>query len=230
MRRSLFNHLLPRRKVARRAAIKFHLERLEERSLLSTGLVAAYSFNEGSGSAVYDSSGYGNNGTISQRNLVDLRQVRRCSVVQRQQCSCHCQRLVVIGSHQRNDIGSMGRSLHREQCVARRGVQGKQRAHQQLLPRGDFDLQQVPRWRSLLSSGTNVEANGTTALNTSTWTFLAETYNGSNLISLRQRLAGGDRGTCQGSILTSTAGRLHIGGDCYFGHYFSGLIDNVRDL
>ena len=31
----------------------------------STGLVAAYSFNEGSGSTVYDSSGNGNNGTIS---------------------------------------------------------------------------------------------------------------------------------------------------------------------
>ena len=30
-----------------------------------TGLVAAYSFNEGSGSTVYDSSGNGNNGTIS---------------------------------------------------------------------------------------------------------------------------------------------------------------------
>ena len=39
------------------------IERLEERQVLST-LVAAYNFNEGSGTVLHDFSGNGNNGTI----------------------------------------------------------------------------------------------------------------------------------------------------------------------
>ena len=60
IRRSLL-----RTKPSRRTAPRFFLERLEERSLLSTGLAAAYSFDEGSGNVLHDASGNGNNGTIS---------------------------------------------------------------------------------------------------------------------------------------------------------------------
>ena len=53
-------HKTPRRtaqRTPRRTAARFFLERLEERSLLSTGLVAAYNFDAGSGTVLADVSG-----------------------------------------------------------------------------------------------------------------------------------------------------------------------------
>ena len=52
-------------KSRRRSLVRISPERLEERSLLSTGLVAAYNFNAGSGAVLADVSGNGNNGTIT---------------------------------------------------------------------------------------------------------------------------------------------------------------------
>ena len=64
-RTDLIRRLSSKPRAIRRRAATFDLERLEERTLLSTGLVAAYSFDGGSGTTIYDSSGNGNNGTIS---------------------------------------------------------------------------------------------------------------------------------------------------------------------
>ena len=44
---------------------RLEVDRLEDRVLLATGLVAAYNFNEGSGTTVGDASGDGNFGAIS---------------------------------------------------------------------------------------------------------------------------------------------------------------------
>jgi hypothetical protein len=52
-----------RRPVKRRSRLA--VESLEDRRLMAAGLVAAYAFNEGSGTTLLDSSGNGNNGTIS---------------------------------------------------------------------------------------------------------------------------------------------------------------------
>ena len=49
---------------ARRRAPELRVEVLEDRIAPAT-LVAAYGFDEGTGTTVYDSSGNGNNGTIS---------------------------------------------------------------------------------------------------------------------------------------------------------------------
>ena len=49
---------------------RLHLEVLEDRTLLAGGLVAAYSFAEGSGAFVADASGTGNPGTISNATWV----------------------------------------------------------------------------------------------------------------------------------------------------------------
>ena len=54
-----------RRESRRRSLVRISLERHEERSLLCTGLVAAYSFDAGSGTVLTDVSGNGNNGTIT---------------------------------------------------------------------------------------------------------------------------------------------------------------------
>src|SRR5262245_35062802 len=52
------------RRLARRRVPTLWLELLEDRTA-PAGLVAAYSFNEGSGAAVADASGNGNNGTVA---------------------------------------------------------------------------------------------------------------------------------------------------------------------
>ena len=59
------NSTRPSHRRRRRLRFELQLERLEERSLLSTGLVAAYNFNAGSGAVLADVSGNGNNGTIT---------------------------------------------------------------------------------------------------------------------------------------------------------------------
>ena len=59
------NSTRPSHRRRRRLRFELQLERLEERSLLSTGLVAAYNFDAGSGAVLADVSGNGNNGTIT---------------------------------------------------------------------------------------------------------------------------------------------------------------------
>src|SRR5579871_6361430 len=53
----------PYRRPARRGLPKLLLEALEDR-LAPAGLVAAYNFDEGTGTTVHDASGNGNNGTL----------------------------------------------------------------------------------------------------------------------------------------------------------------------
>ena len=67
---------------------------------------------------------------------------------------------------------------------------------------------------------------GTAALATNTWTFLAETYDGSTLrLYVNGTLVSSQAQT--GSIPTST-NPLQIGGDSIYGQYFAGMIDDVR--
>ncbi|HZY89578.1 MAG TPA: hypothetical protein VFE78_32450, partial [Gemmataceae bacterium] len=65
----LKRHALLRTNAARAGAGKHHsqlgVEALEERTLMASGLVAAYNFNEGSGTVLHDVSGNGNNGAIT---------------------------------------------------------------------------------------------------------------------------------------------------------------------
>jgi PKD repeat protein len=76
------------------------------------------------------------------------------------------------------------------------------------------------------TGGSDVSATGPTNLATGTWTHLAVTYDGSNLKLYTN--AGLVRTTAHaGSMLTST-GTLSIGGNSIWGEYFSGLIDDVR--
>src|SRR5690349_7453739 len=64
-RTAVIRRTLLRTQMPRRTAARLSLERLEERSLLSAGLVAAYPLDEGSGTTLHDVSGLSTNGSIS---------------------------------------------------------------------------------------------------------------------------------------------------------------------
>ena len=53
------------------------------------GLVAAYAFDEGSGTTVADASGNGNNGHGREHDLVELGQVRERAQLQRHELARH---------------------------------------------------------------------------------------------------------------------------------------------
>jgi hypothetical protein len=73
---------------------------------------------------------------------------------------------------------------------------------------------------------TDFGVNGTTALQVNTWTHLATTYDGAAMKLYINGVLVGTRPTT-GTILTTTS-PLRIGGDVPWGEYFSGLIDEVR--
>lgn len=68
--------------------------------------------------------------------------------------------------------------------------------------------------------------NGTTNTPTNTWTHLAATYDG---ITMRLYVNGSQVSTrAQTGAIATSSGALRIGGNSVWGEYFSGLIDDVR--
>ena len=78
----------------------------------------------------------------------------------------------------------------------------------------------------LIAGGTYADVYGTAALPANTWSYLAETYDGS---TVRLYVNGTQVGSVAhtGAITTST-NQLQIGGDSLYGQYFAGMIDEVR--
>jgi hypothetical protein len=70
------------------------------------------------------------------------------------------------------------------------------------------------------------DVQGSTAIPLNSWTHLAVTYDGSVLRLYVNGAEAGNR-TVSGSLVTST-GALRIGGNSVWGEYFTGLIDEVR--
>jgi hypothetical protein len=77
-----------------------------------------------------------------------------------------------------------------------------------------------------IAGGTYADAFGTGPLPANTWSFLTETYDGSNLRLYVNGLQVASTAHT-GAIATSTS-PLQIGGDSIYGQYFVGMIDNVR--
>jgi glucose/arabinose dehydrogenase len=181
-------------------------------------LVAAYSFNEGTGTIVADASGNGNTGTVSSATWTNAGKYGNA--------------LVFNGTSARitvNDAASL------------RLTTGM------TLEAWIYPTSTANGWRDVIYKGNDnyyLEARspsgppaiggsfagnplyGLTSLATGTWTHLAGTYDGA---ILRLYVNGTEVASRvqSGSIATST-NSLQIGGDSFFGQYFQGRIDEVR--
>ena len=77
-----------------------------------------------------------------------------------------------------------------------------------------------------IAGGSYADAFGTAKLTANTWAFLTETYDGS---TLRLYVNGTQvASTAHTGAITTSTNPLQIGGDSLYGQYFAGLIDNVR--
>ena len=187
----------------------------------TTGLVAAYSFNEGSGTTVGDASGTGNNGTTSNTTWSAAGKYGGA--------------LSFNGTSARVNIPNsaslqLTSAMTLEAWVNPTATTSKWRdviykGNDNYYLEGTSDTSSRPAGGGTFG-GSNANAYGTAALTASTWSYLALTYDGATLrLYVNGTLVGSQAKT--GAITTSTS-QLQIGGDSLYGQYFSGLIDEVR--
>ncbi len=187
-----------------------------------TGLVAEYSFNQGSGTTLTDTSGNGNNGTISNatwtaglfgqalsfngtnswvtvNSSASLNLTTGMTLEAWVKPSALADWSSVILKERTNGLG-----------YALYGVSG---------------ANQPPSGYVHVGSADNA-AQGVSALPVGAWSHLTATYDGTNLkLYVNGTLVSTQAVT--GNIVTST-GALRIGGNSVWGEYFNGLIDQVR--
>jgi chitodextrinase len=185
-----------------------------------SGLVAAYSFNEGTGTAVADSSGNGNTGTIAGAAWTTAGRYGGA--------------LSFNGGARINITDSASLRLTTgmtlEAWVNPTAVNS---AWRDVIYKGNdnYFLEATSTSGGAPAGGgtfgsAGAEVYGTASIPTNTWTHLAVTYDGAKLqLYINGSLAA--TRTQTGNIATST-NPLQIGGDSIYGQYFAGLIDEVR--
>ncbi|HJV66231.1 MAG TPA: Ig-like domain-containing protein [Geomonas sp.] len=186
----------------------------------STGLVAAYSFNEGTGTTVADKSGNGNNGTLSNTTWTTGK---------------YGNALSFNGTSSKVTINDSA-SLHLSSGMTLEAWVLPTRistAWQDVIYKGAdiYYLEATSPYSS--APGGSVKINGTSygafapsALTANTWAHLAVTYDGST-VRLYVNGALVSSRSMSGTIGSSTY-PLQIGGDSLYGEWFSGKIDEVR--
>jgi hypothetical protein len=186
----------------------------------STGLVAAYSFNEGGGTSVADASGSGNGGSIGTAAWSTAGKYGNA--------------LSFNGSSARVTVPdssslrlSAGMTL--EAWVFPTTVNA---AWRDVIYKGndDYYLEATSSNGRPVGGGTfggnNGEAYGTANLAANTWTHLAVSYDGTTL----RFFVNGTQvsSNARSGAIATSSGALSIGGDALYGQYFSGRIDDVR--
>ncbi len=184
------------------------------------GLVAAYSFDEGSGTTVFDASGNGNNGTISGTTWTTAGKYGNALVFN------GTNSMVIINNSPSLDL-TTGMTL--EAWVNPSVVSTVWR---DVIYKGDdnYFLSGTSDKGPPAAGGTfyngDVPLYAARNLTLNTWTFLAVTYNQSTLkIYTNGVLAVSASDT--GSI-SNSANPLTIGGDPIYGQFFRGTIDEAR--
>jgi methionine-rich copper-binding protein CopC len=217
-------------RVGPRNAVSPFLERLEERALLSTGLVGAYSFDEGSGTILHDTSGSGNNGTITNATWSTAGKFGDALSF-----TGSLNSWVTIANSSSLDL-TTGMTL--EAWVDPTSLNSPDagwaaaiaKEHQNSGNDISYGLYAAngtgtPPAGHILVGNTDYGAQGTSVLPLKTWTFLSATYDGTTLKTYINGTQVGST-TIKGSIFTTTD-PLRIGGD-WDSEMFTGLIDNVR--
>lgn len=189
---------------------------------ITTGLVAAYSFDEGAGSLAADVTGGGHTGTLSNASwspaghsgaalslngtngwvtLTDAADLQLTTALTIEAwirpASLSSWRTVIM----REQPGGLVYALYASGDTNRPSAYGN-------------------------AGGVDVAAIGTGALPLNAWTHLAATYDGSTL-----RLFVNGAATASTPLpgpLTTSASPLRVGGNSVWGEYFSGLVDDVR--
>ena len=173
-----------------------------------SGLVAAYSMDQGSGTSLPDLSGTGQQRHDQRRDVVDERQVRERAQLQRHEQHRERPRLELARPHHGDDPRGVGAADRRSEgsgapCCSRSS-------------RGDmvYDLYRARRrrfegaGRARSSSAAPRTASGTTALTVNTWAHLASTFDGATLrVYVNGALVG--QQAVAGSIATSTRRSSH---------------------
>jgi glucose/arabinose dehydrogenase/PKD repeat protein len=185
------------------------------------GLVAAYGFNEGTGSVAGDASGHGHTGTISGATWVTGGKYGGA-------LAFDAVDWVTIAPSSLLDL-TTGMTL--SAWVKPTGTTGWQTVVLKEQPGGlvyalySSTTGNVPAAHAYVA-GAERRTLGPTVLPANTWTHLAATYDGAMLRLYVNGVQASARAMA-GPIATST-GLLRIGGNAVWGEYFRGLIDEVR--
>jgi len=186
-----------------------------------TGLVAAYGFEQTSGTSVTDSSGKGSTGTLSGATWVTGGKFGR---------ALSFDGVNDIVSVPDSNLLDLAPGMTLEAWVKPTTVSGwrtvllKERPGQltyALYAAGDSG-----RPLTEVTAGTQRDARNTAALPVGVWTHLAATYDKS---TLRLYVNGTQvASTAVSGTLVNSTRALKIGGNTIWGEYFAGLIDEVR--
>jgi chitodextrinase len=188
----------------------------------ASGLVAAYSFNEGSGTTVGDASGSGNAGTVSNTTWTTAGKYGGALtfngttswVTVNDSPSLDLRTAVTIEGWVRpSSLGGSYRTVVIKQQTSQL-IYDLYASNNSSRPVGDIYIT------------SDHQTQGTAKLPLNTWTFLADTWDGS---TLRLYVNGTQVSSASvtGTMPTSTA-PLRIGGNSVWNEWFSGQIDEVR--
>ena len=188
-----------------------------------TGLVAAYSFNEGAGGTVQDASGNGHIGTVSGATWL------AAGVYGGALSFDGVNDLVTVADSPSLDL-TAGMTLEAWVKPTAGTLSGWRTI---LLKEGVKSLayalygSQKVQWPGVeISAGATYLASGTQALPTTGWAHIAGTYDGA---MLRFYVNGTQvSSTAATGSMVVTNGALRIGGNAIWGEWFNGLIDEVR--
>jgi hypothetical protein len=189
----------------------------------TTGLVAAFNFDEGSGTTVHDSSGNGNNGTITGATWTT---------------GLFGSALSFNGANSWVTVNDSS-SLHLTSGMTLEAwvdptalaanwsaVMMKERPSGLSYALYATDGANQPPAAYIDSSSTDYDSKGLTNLPLNAWSFLTGTYDGTNLdLYVNGTLVNA---LSVSGLITTSNGALRIGGDAIWGEYFQGLIDNIR--
>jgi chitodextrinase len=185
------------------------------------GLVAAYGFNEGTGTTVIDTSGNGNNGTIFGATWTNSGKYGSALVFN------GVNALVVVSNSPTLQLST---TMTLEAWVNPSVVSNVwedviYKGLENYYLEGTSGNGEVPVIGGTFG-GSDVVLNGTAALSANTWSYLAATYDGTTTRLYVNGVQVASRAQT-GAIMTST-NSLQIGGDSFYGQFFKGIIDEVR--